>query len=712
MKRWFILLLALCLCLEATCGLAESKSDALAQLTAQVKGKLGIEDDYAEFYSDYYESAGKKFWNLYWNAETGSLSVTCDEDGTIYAYNRYDATERFEYSSYYAPALPSANRADCLPAAEAFLASVIDEPNTSWTIEAGEESLSDGKTTQYSYRGNLIVNGYKTQIVLYVNVRIADRVVTDFHRSDFDVRHTSFVMPETFSDAADARAALDAGYSMALHYVMENGKAVLRYLPVWEGPEYIDAQTGEPLETDEQYLDSMTASEKPSAAGGEDTEASVDYGLTGVELTGIAEMASLLTQEQMDRIVRSYDEFGIAEEWSLTDVHVIRYAEDDIRATLSYAREVTRSEWLGTDEDAGEEETDRISKTVIIDARTGELISLYTNYPYFYGESARKANDMDTMQQAADAFLARYYSDIAADMRLTNSTFNEEDKSTYPKAMFRYTREVNGALFDACNIALGINVYTGLVDSFSRQWLDDVEFEPAENLIGEEEALKNYLAQFEEELIWVSVPVEVVDYNYTYKGVLCYQIAPKVQISAVDAHTGACIEDEYTGSTTFTYSDIQDSPYREQIENLGNYGVGFAGGKLLPEQALTGREALTLLLQAGGFGNMESRTWEDMLTTAKNRGIVEDLQENEEITRAWLAKTLIAMSGYGKVAIYTDIFVCSFADASQIKPEDYGYIAIAQGMGIAIGDENGCFRPEDKCTRAEALQMLYAFLTR
>ena len=41
-----------------------------------------------------------------------------------------------------------------------------------------------------------------------------------------------------------------------------------------------------------------------------------------------------------------------------------------------------------------------------------------------------------------------------------------------------------------------------------------------------------------------------------------------------------------------------------------------------------------------------------------------------------------------------------------------GYVAIAKGLNIVGGDENGCFNPNSALTRADAAIMIYNYLAK
>ena len=67
--------------------------------------------------------------------------------------------------------------------------------------------------------------------------------------------------------------------------------------------------------------------------------------------------------------------------------------------------------------------------------------------------------------------------------------------------------------------------------------------------------------------------------------------------------------------------------------------------------------------------------------------------------------------GITEVAEIKGIYICDFADSSDISPDKIGYCAIAKGFGLVNGSD-GRLYPKNNITNAEALAMVYNYLTR
>ena len=97
MKKLLSLLLSVMLLTGAAlpAAAAEATADAkLTEITQSVKATLALDtEDYSHFQGNYSEQELTPMWDLYWDGDSGSLSVTALEDGTI------TRTERDEIAS-------------------------------------------------------------------------------------------------------------------------------------------------------------------------------------------------------------------------------------------------------------------------------------------------------------------------------------------------------------------------------------------------------------------------------------------------------------------------------------------------------------------------------------------------------------------------------------------------------------------------------------
>ncbi|MGN0163317.1 MAG: S-layer homology domain-containing protein, partial [Candidatus Ornithomonoglobus sp.] len=133
----------------------------------------------------------------------------------------------------------------------------------------------------------------------------------------------------------------------------------------------------------------------------------------------------------------------------------------------------------------------------------------------------------------------------------------------------------------------------------------------------------------------------------------------------------------------YAYSDIENHWVKQAAEQLALAGIGFEGGMLLPDETVTAEEAYALLDKQ--YYNYE-KTFKDV---------------KEPLTRNQTAEIITECMGLTELS-KSDIFKAPYADAT----ENCGAAAILKGYGIIAADAD-TFRPNDRITRAEFLQMLY-----
>ena len=717
-KRMIALLLAGALLLGCAGAAAESE---LGRVTLLVKELLGIGDEYTDFYGDSYsDAAGTEYWSLNWLGEGGSVFVTCDPDGEVYEYSRNDSEEEWErWSSDFAPRLCEDGSDRFQPVAEAFLEKVL-RGECGWRVTDSDMNKRNFNPWSYTFSGPVTRHGYDTQAYWNLTVRASDGVVVNFWRSDAYTAYTSFAVPEELLDEGAAAALLEGNLSMELRYIRdESGKAVLVYLPRIAGSGYVDAATGAGVEPNGG---DMIAYEESAgmAADGKGMETFPRASLTEVEISGIEATEGLLSREELDKRARAIAEFGLTDEYVLSRVNTVRDGDAGVFATLRYLCEVDGKTLVGrfgfTEEEVQDAEARKesfcIEKIVCLQAEDGAIVSLNTYYPIGSAYAPDAERGEAEARAVAEGFLERYFPERSGHTSLREST---DDAFYYwyePQWNFLYERAENGIPYEEDYFAVSVNIVTGLVDDFHCSWDEEMEFESAEDVIGAERAKEIWLMQLETKLRYVDVLDSREEYAETYKGVLCYTLEAAPGLVGVTARDGSLYarKDETAG---YAYEDLEDCPEREAIETLGAHGIGFPGGEFRPNEAVSLRDWLALLLQAGDYTWVDPSKDADLTAAARDAGIPlpgGDLAA--PVTRVQAARMLVAMGGYGKAAGLREAFVCGFADDDQLSDADYGYVAIARAMGVARGDASGAFRPNDAATRAEAAAMLLAFLTR
>ncbi len=705
--------LVLCVILAlAPCAIAETADGELAAAVLSCREQLGIGDDYEEFTSDLYRAGGLFRYSFSWSGSNGDLYVTCGRDGTVYEYNRSDNESGYTYDPFYSPAFPNGGRDNAKQAAEAFLACVLPEPwGWKWDEDA-EEGILTGTRYSYGFSAVLTVNGYETDYGIYVSVRASDGTVTSYSRYDSYTDHTVKAVPAQLFDAAAAKQLLAEGFSARLHYYDADGKTEkqLCWRILRDDPSYVDAGSGEPVGTGVTAAATSDRGEYPEEADDASAKAMGGYTLTEYELAGIEETEGLMNESGLDAAARAYEEFGLDAAFTLHSVRIFRNADGEgYTARLEYS--TAGSDGQGAQDKIavyGEDEA-AVVKTVELDAADGHLLGLMTgrHIPYSTGEDQEtNAFGEEKCLETARAFLNKYYPE---DFLQTQSSL-VSGKGT-ETLFFRFTRCVNDALYDANYYMVGINSDTLTVDEFGRNWEEEAVFAPADGIIASQKAVVSALNHYDITLRYASIPKDGDDTATSFDTVLVYALKQDAYFDSVDAYTGEPIRYDPV-NRTYAYTDIADSGYALEIEKLAHYGIGFAGGRFLPQEKATWHDALVLLLQADGMAVDQDADWQTLCMHAFWKGLSCPYAEDDPVTSFDLAKLLVNGSGYGKAAVYEDIFRNDFADAAEIPSGGKGIAAIANAMGFLEADAEGRLNPGMELTREQTAHMLYRFLDR
>lgn len=463
--------------------------------------------------------------------------------------------------------------------------------------------------------------------------------------------------------------------------------------------------------------------------------------LTEAELAGAAKLAGVLDAEALRNLVLAEPAFGVTEAYTMGPV---RYLTDDAQPqpltgaedgeeevpqkvtavfTLTLA-EPDPADW-GLDEAAYQALLDQdlrpaVSKRFTLDAKTGLIEAVSTSYQGFgRREQTGQAAEPVISGQALD-FLSRRYPDYFPQTALADS---QSGGWSMAVNSFRYDRQVAGYPYEADRLSVTVNALTGYVDSFSCAWDEAMTFAPAGTPIGEEAAVSAYLAAYRPALRYALSPLPQAEEDAPlYRRRLAYQLADQAgAVRYVDAESGlaVCAEPAAEG-LTLAYTDVAGTYAEAEINRLAAFGVGYYAAAFQPRKALTELDMLLFLLSADGYQADYEETAADpeLVRQVYERGWSLGILERgkpapeRQITRSELARCFVNMAGYGDAARLQGIFLCGFIDDTQIPAADYGYVAIAKGLGFVQGDAGGAFRPLDAATRCELAVMLYHFMDR
>lgn len=706
MKRILSFAAALCLLLTLSVPVLAQEPDmeaALTEVAAGVKQTLEIGDDYTDF-SGSFNDGLRPGWYMYWTKEGEELSVTCDESGVITEVYRWVSGGRMSNSYGFDAHFPSVSKAEAEKTAAYWLGKLMGE-NERARIDTVSASLSaDGF---YRFDGTILLNGLESPITF--SMRIDGSGLASYDRSDGYAGYVGGV-PEakTGSDKADASAALAEAVAMELYYVTDaDGQARLRYVPV--GPyTVVDALSGEAVDMDALYASfggSASAGRgvwAEEAAAAEADSLAGDYALTEVELSAIENYRDVLTQEALDAALRELPGLDL-EGFELSRCSYAM-SGDEITASLRYTAEMTEDRLFGFSEAAYEDYSswnDRltVTKYITMDAKTGALMGVSTSYP-LWDETRQYADDGEGAALFLQACAPEKYEESAL---CTLRGMSDSEGLTF-------ARVHDGYYFPENYLYVALSP-EGSVDEFRYVWDEDAEFAESRGIVDEDAAIAAYIDALDVTLGYVAWPEDIdwsdpvllrySDWGYTFVESLrlAYYYAGTGETAGVDALTGEAILTAGDGS--FVYDDLSGDARQSRIEALAEAGIGFDGGRFEPERAVTQKEAITLLLQAEGY---DVRSWEEetLRSEAVWFGFIEeaDWAPEASVTGAELLRMMLGASSYGAAAELTGVWAEEYGDS--------GYTAIASALGML---------PEGmdltkSCTRADAAELLYGFMTR
>lgn len=699
---------ALAVCLAAALFLPAAAADAglderLTQVTLSVKQTLDIGDQYTDFSGQLTESDPVNQWNLTWTSEEETIYVTATEAGKIVSYYHYYQDEDGTVTSVpfdgSLAKFPDVGKTEAEQTVKAFLDKVLDSSIESADLEEGNNLILRYDDGSYNFYGTLLLNGLETPIYVSVTVDNGRQEVTGFYRGDSGVDYQD--LPASAKIDQDAAAVTLFGtVEMQLNYVVSDSDehhAILRYTPVTEADYVVDALTGELITITPQYYYGYGNKEMASQSAADSAS-----GLTDVELQTVTELAGTLSSAELEAAARNISELKLMDAFTLNSAQYYAGGTDaDSSVIYAYLRFVQKSGSTQGDDYTYTE------KDIILNAKTGEFVS---SSAYGYSNQDPKVNYSRTQcESLARAFAQKYNADELKRTSLSEETQNGNDRYE----TFTFVRQANSIDFPSNAIYVTVDVTDGSIGGYNVTWDDAMTFADPAGIKTVQQAKDIYTGAAGIGLCYAYVPSGEDESDTTLA--LVYDFADK-SVWGVDAATGQPLKTQTTEAEPYSYQDISGHYAKKQIEKLAEYGIGYLGSSFEPDKALTQKDALTLIVAAGGYTLDQSAEdyEENLYSAAYSMGILgkADRNPSEAVTRAQLTELVVNAAGYGEVAQLKDIFCVSFRDESAIPADLYGYVAIAKGLGVIQGGTDGNFRPTAAATRAHLAIMLYNVMSR
>lgn len=641
--------------------LAENNNDEMKGVLSSIKERLEIPSECTEFSSGSRLAYGITTYNFSWStkdaAEYKYVDVSCLEDGTITSYSTVDKR------SSDAPKIPQMSQADAKERAEDF----VKKLNPDFPYEL---KLND------SFSGSIYSDSYRFSIDIYVNGILfedGDGSVT-VNSETGKVTHcymnyTPVEFPDVDSaiSAEDAKKAYSEKLGLKLVYRVytddeNNEKAYPAYVQKNMDNTYINALTGDII----KLQNGENGSRNAMVSGGAMKEMSTadDAGFTPQEIAELENVEGLISKENAEKQLRTNKILDIPSELSVRYINLTKaYNKDEYSYDISMY-------------------SDDITVHARLDAKTGEILS--------YG---RYGNDKDDKNTQNDKALKSLAGDKA----------NEYEYDTDSEC---YQRYVNGVPVtgDTVTLRYSDGVLTGYYISYT-----NADFPSVDNVISVSDAENT---MFDKNGYSISYALNFADNKLEAVPVYMHK---DININALTGKVVTYNDEEITGSEgKIEYSDIDSHYAKDVIETLAYYGIGFDGGEFRPDEKITQKDYIALLMTLNQspivIMGTDSAQYSRAYSAAIRQNIIseDERDDNAIVTRETAAVYLIRAIGAEQFAKYDSIYVTPFKDVTQYK----GYVALLSAMGIVSGNGDGTFNPQREITRAESAVMIYNYLTR
>ena len=728
MKKLLSLLLSVLLLTGAALPAAAAEEDADAKLTAitqSVKSALALDtEDYSYFQGDYDQQELTALWDLYWDGQTGSLSVSALDDGTIISYYRYDNMDE-SGSQEGLPTFPQGDPAKAKAAAQSFLDRVLTPGVESVVLEDPSEPTSLSSTT-FRFNGTILLNGLPSPLTYSLTVRASDNQVTRFWR---DAPGTMFLGDIPGADAktaqADAAAALKSTLSLRLEYILpdsDSTQAVLCYLPNSGHEFYVDAQSGKlvdltALEEEMYRFAGMGGAAGDSGAASDTAAAETEESLSEAEQAGIAQMEGVLSSQALDSALRAVTEYGLASYELVSARFSVGTAEGDEAAPVTCALRYSKSGDKGV-----------ATRSFTVDARTGEVQRLSSYIPWT--EDDKAVLTQEEAQAKAEAFLKARFPDRFSHLALYETPGQEavplDSEQSVSAWSFRFARQENGCFFPDQYYTVRVDATDGSVCGLSYYYDEAVTFASPEGVLSADAALDAWMDTYTVTLGYLLVPETLtgsdavsqrliqMGFASFYHLKLGYALEREDSLRGIDAKSGEPVGYAWqTADSGLTYSDIAGTWAETDVLRLARFNVGYAGGVFQHAKELTQWDLVCLLysLRYTPIDPADPEQDRDgVYAIAYQMGILSREGRDDEavLTRGQLVRCLLDAAGYGSVARLEGIFTCSYADRTSIPAGELGYAALAQGLRLISGTYNGTAA----ATRGQAAAMLCRLMER
>lgn len=682
MKKLLSAVLASALVVSVCPAFAEN-TDKMQEILSSVKERVGDTEKYENFTSNSYAQDDKKtIYRFEWSTEKDgweTLNVRCTEDGIITSFNKYGRRDLDDKLS-----INRAKKAEAKKAAEEAIAKL--NPEIASHIKVNDsDTYEDFRSSEYyfnlqRYENNIPVENDTGSISLDKDLK-----VTGFHIS-YSTDMT-FASAESLISNDAAKEAYNKNLGAKLSYITQwdsesKKRAAKLVYDTASDNKYINAATGEVIEInpydydDNGRIENATAD---AAAGGSSSKQE----FSTAEQKNIDTIEGLITKEKADSILRECKHFAIPSD-AVTSSNNLTYSEYDDEYTYSF-------HYIKKDSD----NNTSYRSSADVNAKTGEIERFYNSKIYSSDDGSEKTPEPDRakISELANAIIA----DLAGDKA---KEYRENDSKDSKLFSVSFTRYINDIPFDDDSIYISFD-YDYNLTSYRISYSNPT-FPAPENILSAEQAF-NTIAELGN--------YRVV-YMPNYKSKTFVPVYDLESLYCIDAFSGNSIYENNLAKDGGNYTDIAGHYAEDKIKTLASYGIFFDGTELHPDEVITQKDFSALLSIVFESRDVELlRNYDECKANYLSSGIKYtngNTAPDAPLTRGEAAKLMVRAMGIEEYAALSGIYKDLYSDVS----DGIGYINILTGLGVVSGDGSGNFKPASELTRAQALVMIYNYLSR
>lgn len=696
MKKISIVLLAVIVTISGLIPITaygeNSYDKKLEEAILKAKKLFNISDEYDKFTSNVNSYDGNINFYLNWVDSAGKLkniNVNVDIDGNIISYDSYS-------SVYKEPdlKLPTYTKDEAEKIAMEFIANV--DSKVAKEIKLIPQNYpSNSMDQQYYFNFSRYVNGIQFQqnsVSVSVNKYSGE---IEHYYSNWD-RKAVFPSPEKAltldkgKEAYKTEIGIKPMYKADVYYrpVDVNGRENNYYLAYGVlGPHRgIDAFTGKKVDLNyygPYYGLEENAKAMDSGAGG----------LTPVEQESVDKLSGLIDEKTAEKKAR--ETLKIDDGYKLINTNIYSNYKNpgEYNWNMHFQKEVSKDKFLYID--------------VGLNAKTGEILNFYRTVEYELGAKANinRAKALDIAKE----YIKKIQPNKVNEIELMEDQYAEDSQLSY---YFQFIRKDGEVYVENDRIYVGVDGVGGEVNSYTLDWFKG-ELPSKKELISIDKAY---------DVLWDKIGLELMyikTYDYTKPEgqnseiKLVYTLNQNKPV-IISGTTGELLD--YTGKPyveykPISYKDIDKSYAKDKIMTLAEYGVGFKEEEFKPKEKIKQKDFMYLLWKSQNQYGIDNLTEDDLYREFIRLGYIKEEEKNPNriVTKEEAVKYIIRAMKLDKVA-ELDIYRDLFNDQKDVSDGLMGYMNIAYGLRIVVGDGKGNIKPRYELVREDAANMIYNYM--